>query len=210
MIGGRNHSRESGFSMIELAVVCIIAVTIVSIALYQLLPAWQTARADNAARIITAQLRQAREYSIANRRYVQVQISTVANQPQIVITQKNTLTPGGGAADVVVSTVYLTAPMQLAVYAGIPDTPDGFGNSAAVAFKIEGTSTASTSYYFQSDGQFVDSTTYQPVDGTISIDSTSNQKASARAVTVMGATGRVHAWRPTGSGSTATTVWTQY
>jgi hypothetical protein len=51
---------------------------------------------------------------------------------------------------------------------------------------------------FQSDGELIDSVTNLPIDGTISIALAGNA-SSARAVTVMGATGRVHGWRSTGA-----------
>lgn len=210
MISGRSRDGERGFSMIELAVVCAIAVTIAAIALIQINPSLQTARSDNAMRIVLDQLRQAREYSIANRRYVQIAFSTVAGKPQIVITQMNTLTTGGGATNPVLSTVYVPSPMQYALIAGMPDTPDGFGNASATAFKIEGTNTVpSGSMYFQSDGELIDSATNNPIDGTIFLGVTGN-KSSARAVTVMGATGRVRGWRSTGSGGSAAAAWFRF
>ena len=195
---------ERGFSMIELAVVCIIAITIAAIALVQINPSLQSARSDNALRVVLDQLRQAREYSIANRRYVQIAFTTVAGQPQIVITQWNTLTTGGGTTNPVLSTVYVPYPMQYTVVSGMPDTPDGFGNGSAIAFKIEGTSTAPTgNMLFQSDGELIDSVTSNPIDGTIFLGVTGNL-SSARAVTVLGSTGRVRGWRSTGGSSSAT------
>ena len=203
----RSHNHERGFSMIELVMVCIIICTIAAIALIQINPSLQSARSDNAMRIVLDQLRQAREYSITNRRYVQIAFSTVSSQPQIVITQWNTLTAGGGTTNPVLSTVYVPSPMQYTVVSGMPDTPDGFGNGAAIAFKIEGTSTAPTgNMLFQSDGELIDSVTNNPIDGTIFLGVTGN-KSSARAVTVLGSTARVRGWRSTGAGSTSATAW---
>ena len=207
----RSHNRERGFSMIELAVVCIIICTIATIALIQINPSLQSARSDNAMRVVLDQLRQAREYAIANRRYVQIAFSTVAGKPQIVITQMNTKSgAGAGTTDVVLSTVYVPSPMQYTLVGSMPDTPDGFGNSSAIAFKIEGTSTVPTgSMYFQSDGELVDSATNNPIDGTIFLGVAGNN-SSARAVTVMGSTGRVRGWRSTGAGATSATAWFRF
>jgi Tfp pilus assembly protein FimT len=207
MIAHRSRDSERGFSMLELAVVCIIAITISAIALIQINPSLQSARSDNALRVVLDQLRQAREYSIANRRYVQIAFSTVSGTPQVVITQMNTLTTGGGTTNPVLSTVYVPTPMQYTVVSGMPDTPDGYGNGSAIAFKIEGTSTAPTgSMYFQSDGELVDSVTNNPIDGTIFLGVAAN-KSSARAVTVLGSTGRVRGWRSTGAGTTSAAAW---
>jgi prepilin-type N-terminal cleavage/methylation domain-containing protein len=204
----RSRNSERGFSLIELAVVTIIIVVISAIALIQINPSLQTARSDNALRVVLDQLRQAREYSITNRRYVQIAFSTLAgNPPQIVITQMNTLTTGAGTTNPVLSTVYVPPPMQYMVVGTMPDTPDGYGNGSAIAFEIEGTGTApSGSMYFQSDGELIDSVTNNPIDGTIFLGVTGN-KSSARAVTVMGSTGRVRGWRSTGTGTTPTGAW---
>ena len=208
MISRRSRNGERGFSMIELAVVTIIIVTISAIALIQINPSLQSARSDNALRVVLDQLRQAREYSITNRRYVQIAFTTVAGQPpEIVITQWNTLTTGAGATNPVLSTVYVPSPMQYAVVGTMPDTPDGYGNSSAIAFHIEGTGTAPSGLmYFQSDGELVDSVTKNPIDGTVFLGVTGNA-SSARAVTVMGSTGRVRGWRSTGTGTTPTAAW---
>jgi type II secretory pathway pseudopilin PulG len=189
--------------MVELAVVCMIICIIAAIAVIQLLPSWHTAQSDDALRLVLDQLRQAREYSIANRRYVQVSFPTVGGQAEVVITQWNTLTPGGGATNPVLSTTYVEGPLQYALVTGMPDTPDQFNTpsvgSSPVQFKIEGTSTVPVgNMLFQSDGELIDSVTNLPIDGTISIALAGNA-SSARAVTVMGATGRVHGWRSTGA-----------
>lgn len=206
----QGRKSERGFSMIELAVVSIIIVTIAAIALIQINPSLQSARSDNAMRVVLDQLRQAREYSITNRRYVQIAFSTPASgPPQIVITQINTSTAHAGSTNPVLSTVYVPSPLTFNVV-GMPDTPDGFGNSTAIAFKIEGTSTVPAGpYYFQSDGELIDDATGSPIDGTIFLGVTGN-KSSARAVTVLGSTGRVRGWRSTGAGSTAATAWVSF
>jgi type II secretory pathway pseudopilin PulG len=199
----------AGFSVIETVIAMTIIVTVAAIALVQLSPNLQTARADNAMRMVLAQFRQAREYSIDNRRYVQIAFSTASGKAQIVITQKNTLTPGGGATDAVMSTIYLPLPQQYTLTSGIPDTPDGFGNGSAMTFKIEGTGVAPTgSMYFQSDGELIDSVTNSPIDGTIFLGG--GDKSSARAVTVMGSTGRIRGWRAVAGGTTPTTSWVQF
>jgi len=206
----RASRRERGFSILELSVVTIIILAITAMALIQIGPSLQSARSDNAVRVVAAQLRQAREYAIDNRRYVQISFPTVSSQPQIVITQMNTVTPGGGTTNPVLSTVYLPATIQYTLLSGMPDTPDGFGNGSATAFKIEGTSTVPTgSYYFQSDGELIDSTTNLPIDGTIFLGASGNT-SSARAVTLMGSTGRIRGWKGIATGTSPTAAWQQF
>jgi type II secretory pathway pseudopilin PulG len=195
--------------MIEMAVVTLIIFTIAAMAVLQLVPSLQVARSDNAMRMVMSQFRQAREYSIDNRRYEQITFATVGGLAQIVITQKNSLTSGAGI-DKVMSTVYVPLPMQYTIVSGMPNTPDGFSNSSAISFKIEGTGATPTgSYYFQSDGELIDSTTDLPIDGTVFLGVAGN-KASARAVTVMGSTGRLRGWKSMGGGTTPTASWVQF
>ena len=206
----RSRCGERGFSMIEVAVVLAIALGVMAMAIVSLSPNLQLARSDDALRIVLAQMRQAREYSIDNRRYVQIAFPTVSSKPEVVLTQMNTLTPGAGATNPVLSTVWLPATMQYTLVSSLPDTPDGFGNSSAISFRIEGTGTTpSGSMYFQSDGELIDSVTDLPIDGTVFLGLSGNT-SSARAVTVMGSTGRVRGWRAIGTGSNPSTAWQQF
>jgi hypothetical protein len=56
---------------------------------------------------------------------------------------------------------------------------------------------------FQSDGELVDGATFQPINGTVFIGFP-NQATASRAVTVLGATGRVRGWK------LAKTQWVQF
>lgn len=209
----KSASGERGFSLIELAVVCLIVLTIAAIAIPQMISSMQSSQADNAMRIVLDQLRQAREYAITNRRYVQVTFPVSGGQSEIVLTQMNASpwAVNAGTTNPVLSTVYLPGNMQYTVVSGMPDTPDKYGNSTAISFVIEGTTTAAAGpMFFQSDGQLIDSATLSTADGTVFLGVTGN-KASARAVTVMGATGRVRGWRSSGVGGTnASYSWFQF
>ncbi len=70
-------------------------------AMTSLKPALQDAHCDTAMRQVNQQLRQAREYAITNRRYVQVTFPRGRDaQPDIVRgTQRNDLTAGAGAVN---------------------------------------------------------------------------------------------------------------
>lgn len=92
-------NRQRGFSMVELCVVIGLIMVISAMAIFAYLPALQDANFDSAMRQMIDQLRQAREYSIANRRYVQVTFPTVVvagvTQYQVVMTEMDSLTAGG-------------------------------------------------------------------------------------------------------------------
>jgi prepilin-type N-terminal cleavage/methylation domain-containing protein len=202
----RAANLQRGFTMIELSVVVMLILIISAMALIAYLPTLQDARFDSAMRQVLDQMRQAREYAITNRRYVQITFPTVVvagkNQYEVVLQQRNDLTAGAGAINPVLSTIYLQFPAQYLVIAGTPDTPDAFGNSAAVEFEgLNGGPVGGM--LFQSDGELVDGTTFQPINGTVFL-AYPGKNTSSRAITVLGGTGRARGWKGTG------TTWTRF
>jgi prepilin-type N-terminal cleavage/methylation domain-containing protein len=202
----REKSLQRGFSMIEMSVVVMLILIISAMALFAYLPALQDARFDTATRQVVDQLRQAREYAITNRRYVQVTFPIVVvggkNQYEVVLLQRNDLTAGAGAVNPVLSTILLQYPAQYLVFAGAPDTPDAFGKAAAVEFEgLNGGPVGGM--LFQSDGELVDGTTFQPINGTVFLGFP-GKNSSARAITILGGTGRARGWKGTG------TTWTRF
>jgi prepilin-type N-terminal cleavage/methylation domain-containing protein len=202
----REKNLQRGFSMIEMSVVVMLILIISAMALIAYLPALQDARFDTATRQVVDQLRQAREYAITNRRYVQVTFPIVVvggkNQYEVVLLQRNDLTAGAGAVNPVLSTILLQYPAQYLVFAGAPDTPDAFGKAAAVEFEgLNGGPVGGM--LFQSDGELVDGTTFQPINGTVFLGFP-GKNSSARAITILGGTGRARGWKGTG------TTWTRF
>ena len=196
---GRRWSRSRGFSMIELMVAMMIILIVSAIAITSLRPNLQQARVDAAMRQVIAVFRQAREFAIANRRYVQV---TFPANNQIQVTQMNTLTPGAGGINPVITTVTLAPPLVFNLD-GMPDTPDAYGNGGAIVFEniVNG---PVGGMIFQSDGEFLDAVTFLPINGTIFMGMP-GQQSTARAVTILGTTGRVRGWKSNGA-----TVWYQF
>ncbi len=197
----REDNSERGFSLIEMSAVVMLILIISAMALIAYSPTLQDARFDAAMREVIDQLRQAREYSVTNRRYVQVTFPTAVvggiTQYQVVMQVRNDLTAGAGAVNPVLSTVPIESPAQYYVFAGTPDTPDGFGNSAPVVF--EGLAGGPLSgMLFQSDGELVDGATFQPINGTVFMGQP-GKNSTARAVTVLGGTGRIRGWKGTGA-----------
>jgi len=187
--------------MIEMSVVIMLILIISAMALIAYVPTLQDARFDAAMRQVLDQMRQAREYAITNRRYVQVTFPTVVvggqNQYEVVLQQRNDLTAGAGAVNPTLSTVLLQFPAEYMVFAGSPDTPDAYGNSAAVEFGgVNGGPVGGM--LFQSDGELVNGTTFQPINGTVFLG-LPGKNTSARAITVLGGTGRVRGWKGTGA-----------
>jgi hypothetical protein len=132
---------------------------------------------------VMAILRSARETAIASRRNIRVEF---VGTNQIRLTRFDV--PVGTT---VLGTWNFEAGIITIVFAGVPDTPDLFGNATAVSFG--GTPTM----MFMSDGTFVDANGL-PLNGTVFLG-LPGRPATARAISIVGATGRIRAYRWTGA-----------
>lgn len=177
----RGGNKQRGFTMWELAIVCVLLMIISSMAIVQLHPAIQQRQADAAMAEVASQLRQAREMAIAQRRQIQVQF---VGTNQVVLNRLN-INPA------VVGGVFIQSPMTFRLTAGKGDTPDAFGNAGAIEFG--GIVGGPPTMMFQSDGTFVD-TAGNLINGTVFMGMPSEPSA-ARAVTLVGSTGRIRMWR---------------
>jgi prepilin-type N-terminal cleavage/methylation domain-containing protein len=194
-----DESSARGFSTIELMVSLTIILIVSAVAITSLKPNLQQARVDAQMREVVDTFRQAREYAIRNRRYVQ--ISFPAND-QIQVTELNTLTPGAGGVNPVLTTLTVAPPLVWNLD-GMPDTPDAYGNAGAIEFEsiVNG---PVGGMIFQSDGELLDGATLLPINGTVFMGYP-GQQSTARAVTILGTTGRVRGWKSTGA-----TAWYQF
>jgi prepilin-type N-terminal cleavage/methylation domain-containing protein len=191
----RGGDQARGFSMIEMCVVLAISLVIASIAVIQIQPALQQVRADTAKDLVMTSLRQARETAISDRRDIQVEFLTnpPANPPGNYV--RLTRIGGPCCANTVISFVAIPGSVVFTNFVGEPDTPDAFGNNAPVVFNGVANGPASGMMY-QSDGTFV-SGTGTPINGSVFIG-IPNLPGTARAVTVLGATGRIRAYHISG------------
>jgi hypothetical protein len=141
-----------------------------------------TLRADAALEQMLLQLRRARTMSVNQRRNFTV---TFQGTNELVVVRQEI--PTGTTP---ISDTFLPGNMVYTVFAGVPDTPDNFGNPQAVNFACGGT--LPCSIVFQSDGSVLANGT--AVNGTVFMGLPGNTK-TARAVTVMGPTGRLRGYR---------------
>lgn len=170
-------------------VVVLITMIVAAMALIAMDPTRQQVQADAAMVQVASQLRLARERAIEQRRDVLVSFSTSNNT--ITLTQQNL--PAGST---VLSTIPIQVPAQFMLTAGMSDTPDGFGDKSAIYF--EGIAGGPVGMGFQSDGTFIDGAG-NLVNGTVFL-AISGVPSSARAVTVLGATGKIRMYKAMGSG----------
>jgi Tfp pilus assembly protein FimT len=172
-----------GFSIVEILMALLLAFILAGFAVLNIDAIRPGTTANAALKETVAQLRMGRESAIAQRRDIQLNF---LGDDQIQLVRNDR--PAGTT---VLSTVTLEGPMQFRLFDGVPDTPDHFGNAAAVSFG------GANPLMFQSNGVLVDSNA-NPVNGTIFLGQ-ANHPETARAITILGATGRVRGYRWTGT-----------
>jgi len=183
---------RNGFTLLEMLTVIAIIMIVSAMAVISIngaLPAQEATAATNAA---AAVFRQGRESAIAQRRSYQL-VATAPNQLQLFRCENIACT-----AQTALPLVTLPAPAQFMMYTGIPDTPDGYGTcSSGLCFS------GSVQQWF-SDGTFVDptgtpqnATVFIAVPGQGPADPT--YMSTQRAFTILGTTGRIRAYKWTGT-----------
>jgi type II secretory pathway pseudopilin PulG len=174
---------ERGYTTLELLVTVGIMGTIAAMAAVQIGLARPAFKGDGAMRQVIAQLNTARDLAISQRRFIQISF-TVNNE--VRITRENI--PNGTT---VIQTTPIEGGMRFGLTPGVPDTPDNFGNAAAVSFG------AAAALRFSTDGTLVDQAS-NPISGSVFLNwpgSGQGQERAARAVTILGSTGRIRGYR---------------
>ncbi|MGD0697074.1 MAG: type II secretion system protein [Terriglobia bacterium] len=179
---------EKGFSLLELLTVLAIIGIISAVSYVFFFNALPNIKADSAMQLLEVQLRQAREYSVDQRSNI-----TVTFQGTRELVTACVANCKGGQTTL--SDYFLPYGMVYTLFAGVPDTPDLYGNGSAVTF---GCTALPCQIMFQSDGSVVNFTTGAYQNGTVFMGMT-NQSLTARAVTTLATTGKTKGYRWNGS-----------
>lgn len=171
---------QQGFSLLEMLMVVAIGGTLASMAVVVGPSFLRHARADSGTSQALDALRGAREIAISQRRNVEVRFLGT-NAIQVARVE----IPGG--ATTVLRGVEFENGVRFTLTAGLPDTPDRFGNATAIAFG------PSATRMFTSEGTLVDASG-DPLNGTVFLG-IPNQPNTARAITIFGTTALLRAWR---------------
>jgi prepilin-type N-terminal cleavage/methylation domain-containing protein len=184
----RSWRRAGGYNLIEMMFVMGIMSVLAGMAIVQINASRAALKGDAAMRVVMTQMNQAREMAITQRRYMQVNFAAPRTVAIVREDTTTTTTP--------LSAVPFEGGATFSLYAGLPDTPDAFGKSAATTF----TSSAGTVAVvkFAPDGTLVDANG-RTANGSVFL-AIPNLILSSRAITVLGSTGRVRAYRWDGSG----------
>lgn len=189
----KRPAAQRGFSLLEALIVVAIAFIVFAAAIIGTKSMLTGYKADAAANVVTAQLRTARQLAISQRRWVQVWFDSAIAPPDNAPHVRYQITNVGalGTSQPQVS-LPLPTSTQFMLFPALPDTPMGFGNGSPVY--IGGISDGPPNMYFGPTGTFTSSpSTSSLINGTIFIG-IPGQTISARAVTILGATGRVRTY----------------
>lgn len=183
----RFKHRDAGFSLIELIIVIAVIGIVAAFALINIFAILPGYRADQAMNQVFSQLRAARQLAISQRREVQVQFTGTGT---IQVTEIELV-----GANVVFPPVTWEGGVQYYLMPAVPDTPMAFGNCAAVC--LENLVGGPPTMKFTPSGTFIDAGNTL-VDGTIFLGTPGNPM-TARAITILGATGRIRQYHWNGT-----------
>jgi type II secretory pathway pseudopilin PulG len=198
---------EQGFTLLESVLVIGIMMVLMGFAVIQSFGTLESYQANSATDVVVSQLRVARQLAITQRRTVQLWIDTAPESADNRFHVKYQIQPALQTSEVAGPMVSVPLPgqTQFVLETGVPDTPMNFGNSAPVFIGNPPISGGPPIMQFNPTGSFTDGTGNALLYGTIFLG-IPNQKATARAVTIMGGTGRVRSYSYIG-GSTSATAW---
>jgi prepilin-type N-terminal cleavage/methylation domain-containing protein len=212
-------SQASGHSLIELLIVVALIGVVTSLALPQLLAERRLSRSVGVTREIMTQLRYARQLAMSRRQSVTFQYDDLTKQIKIINHNNNQIpslqfplscvlsrqailgAPGYPltACSVVVTTIPLVQggmPASELAY-GMPALPIGALPNGTLSDGIAITGLVSSRFFnvtFQPDGSVID-TAGDPDKRALFIYNTFAPRATASAISIMGASGRVKIWR---------------
>ncbi len=203
----RRIEPQSGFSLIELIFVVLISFVLMAAAI-MLTTGTQRAYKANASRdLVATELRLARELATSKRRNVAVNFIP-PNEIQLAVEYLP-----GEAAGPAIAPVYLndgdhgvTSGAQFYVFPTLPDTPMGFGHTQAINL-AQPSGGGAWGVLFTTSGALVGTSSLanmnlignsNPVNATIFVAIPPNV-STARAITVLGSTGRVRSYTWSGT-----------
>jgi type II secretory pathway pseudopilin PulG len=191
---------ERGFTLIETVVVIGIMMVLMSLAVIQSFGSLESYQVNSALDQVVSQFRVARQLAIDQRRVVQVWVDTAPESDgRYHVAYQVQPAPGTGEVAGTKMSIPMPGTAQFILETGVPDTPMAFGNNAAVYIGNPPIAGGPPVMQFNPTGTFTDSTGTNIINGTVFIG-IPNKVPSARAVTIMGGTGRVRAYTYAGGG----------
>ena len=190
----KKRRTEAGFSLIEAIVVVAIILIMAAAAIIQIAPTLKGAKSQTALETALGQMRRYHEAAVDQRIIYELEFVAPRTINVYQITYDTTT---GKMIPLEVSSIDMPVETQFLCVPGIPTTettvPDGLGDGkTAINFALDYGGGQNT-VYFQKDGRATDANG-RLNNGVLYIAQTGDL-SSSKAITVLGATGRVKGWR---------------
>lgn len=185
---------QQGFSLIELIFVIAVVLIITAGAMMQFVPVMKSARAENALQTTLSQMRNARSLAIDQRRKYRLTFTAprTIQLDQVVVDPVTHIQSFS-----FVSTIDLPVDTEFIAISGIPTagngTPDSLPTSGSAIDLDVDFGGGGTQVFFQPDGRALDSS--NRLNNGVVYVARPGELMSSRAVSVLGATGRIKGWR---------------
>jgi type II secretory pathway pseudopilin PulG len=201
MTQGRKRS-QAGFTLVEVIIVVFVIFVLSAMAIILTQGTVQSYKANAARDAVVSQIRQARELAIAKRRNVRIDF-TLPNQIQTTVQYRLGETPSLPIAPVYLNDADqgVNTGAQFYLFPGLPDTPMNFGNTSPINLS-QPAGGGAWAVMFTTSGALVGTSALtnldlivnsNPVNASIFLGIPGNS-GTARAITILGATGRVRTY----------------
>jgi prepilin-type N-terminal cleavage/methylation domain-containing protein len=175
----------SGFSLLELLVVAGLISVLGAVALGVSNTVVRMMRAESGAQQLDAFLKRYRETAVSRRRDIEIRFIA----PNQVSSLERAVPNNAGvmAAPTPLETIVFENGLRYQLATGVPDTPNLFGNAAAISLG------GANPVMFSSEGAFIDANN-NPINATLFL-AVPGDRESAAAVTILGPTATIERWR---------------
>jgi prepilin-type N-terminal cleavage/methylation domain-containing protein len=180
----RRGRTERGFSLIEVLIVMLVLGIVAGMAAPVSTYLLQQSKSDSATVFAATAIETARDRAVAERRNIVLNF-LAPNQLELI--RQDIDATGTVTGTTTLSTFTLEGTQEFALFSGVPDTPDNFGNATEQYF------TGTAPVMFTSEGSLVDSNG-DVVNGSVFMG-IPDQPDTARAVTIWGVTGFTRTWK---------------
>ena len=176
---------SGGFSLLEVLLVVALIGIVSAIAIGVTPDIIRVAKGQSGAQQLSAFLKRHREMAVSRRRNIEITFTA----PNVVSSVQRAVPdpPNPTPAPTPLETLYLEGDIEFRLFGGVPDTPDGFGNLAPVNLG------GADPVMFTSEGSFTD-VNGDPINAALFMG-IENQVNTANALTIIGTTAAVRAWR---------------